>query len=598
AAGDIPASHRPDPDDDLPGASARLRNGVRRAMLGIAVGDLTGRLSMPEVGRALSDLADEAAATALEEAERITGSTVTMTVVAMGKWGGRELNYASDIDVLFVYEGGEAAGAAARRIAETFIAILDGGGNGAFRVDADLRPEGRQGPLARSLASYRAYWERWAETWEMQALLKARPASGDPSLGAAFIEAAEPFVFPETLGAEAVREIRSMKTRAEQISAGAGVEIKRGVGGIRDVEFAVQLLQLVHGRSDPALRGANTLEALNVLGEGGYVRPDDAGTLAEAYHWLRDVEHRLQLFGLSRAHTLPSDPSRLERVAKAMGYRDESALSAVTAFDHDLVKRRAAVRTIHERLFYRPLLEAFAASPAVRLTDEGAARQLAALGYADTDAARRAFADLTTGLSRRSRLMQQMLPLMLDWLSAAPDPDLGLSQLRLLVTTAPDNAGLIAALRDNPAIAERLCTLLGTSRLLGRLVDRIPASLARLGEDPSAQAPVDAEALAAEALRLVEVRTHRDERIAALGRFARGHLLWIAGDDLLGAADHRIVGRRLSDVNDAFVAAALSMAVRQTARPGRTPPGVAVIAMGKWGGRELNYASDLDALLV
>ncbi|MBU1228008.1 MAG: bifunctional [glutamine synthetase] adenylyltransferase/[glutamine synthetase]-adenylyl-L-tyrosine phosphorylase [Actinobacteria bacterium] len=598
AAGRLPGVDRPDPDDGLPAASARLRDTVRRTMLGIAVGDLTGRLSMPEVGRALSDLADGAAGAALAAAERITGRTVPLAIIAMGKWGGRELNYASDIDVLFVYEGADAAGADARRIAERFMAILDGAGNGAFRVDADLRPEGRQGPLARSLASYRAYWERWAETWEMQALLKARPAAGDAALGAAFIEAAEPFVFPETLGAEAVREIRSMKARAEQVTAGAGVEIKRGVGGIRDVEFAVQLLQLVHGRSDPALRGANTLEALTVLGEGGYVRPDDAATLADAYHWLRNVEHRLQLFGLNRSHTLPSDPSGLERVAKAMGYRDTEALTAVAAFDQDLVRRRAAVRTIHERLFYRPLLEAFAASPAVRLTDEGAARQLAALGYADTDAARRAFADLTTGLSRRSRLMQQMLPLMLDWLSVAPDPDLGLSQLRLLVTTTPDNAGLIAALRDNPATAERLCTLLGTSRLLGKLVDRIPASLARLGADPATETPPDAGALAAEAHRLVEVRTDPEERITALRRFAQGHLLWIAGDDLLGAADHRIVGRRLSDVDDALAAAALTAAVRRTARSGRTPPAIAVIAMGKWGGGELNYASDLDALLV
>jgi len=557
AGGALSAIHLATPDEDLPQASVRLRAGVRKALLGIAVGDLTGRLSMPEVGRALSDVADAAAASALETAAHITGASVPMAVIGMGKWGGRELNYASDIDLLFVYQGGDSEGASAKRIAETFIALLDGRGNGAFRVDADLRPEGRRGPLVRSLRSYRAYWERWAE------------------------------------------EIRSMKAKAEQATAlgGAAVEIKKGVGGIRDVEFAVQLLQLVHGRSDPALRGANTLDALAVLGGGGYVRPEDAGTLAAAYNWLRDVEHRLQLFELNQTHTLPSDPSRRERIAKAMGYRDDAALTAATAFDHDLVKRRTEVRTIHERLFYRPLLEAFADSPAAGLTEEGAARQLAALGFADTEAARRAFTDLTGGLSRRSRLMQQMLPLMLKWLSRAPNPDLGLSQLRLLVTTTPDNARLIAALRDNPATAERLCSLLGTSRLLGRLVDRIPSSLARLGSDPAPDHP-DPDALAAEASRLVTLRTTHDERIAALRRFAQGQLLWIAEADLRGDADHLIVGQRLTDMSDAIAAAALSMAIDEATVQGHPPPDIAVIAMGKWGGNELNYASDLDALLV
>jgi len=586
-------------------AAVRRRTGER--LLGIAVADLTGRLDMPGVGEALAVAADEAAAAALAAAHlSCPGPPLPFAVVAMGKWGGRELNYASDVDLLFVYAAPEdaspeEAGRRARRLAEEFLECLGGpAGDGvSFRVDPGLRPEGRAGPLARTVPSYRAYWERWAQPWELQALLKARPAAGDLELGDLFLATAAPFVHPETLGPDAVREIRAMKGRTEAAAAlGGPNEIKRGVGGIRDVEFAVQLLQLVHGRADPSIRGGNTLAALRALGDAGYVSLDDAANLAGAYTWLRTVEHRLQLVDLRRTHRVPDDPGRRERLAKALGYRDGPAGAARDRFDADLVERRTAVRAIHQRLFYRPLLEAFAASPAAALTPEGAVRQLAALGFQDADGARRAFEELTAGLSRRSRLMQQLLPLMMGWLSEAPDPDLGLDQLRLLVTSSEDNTELVAAVRDNPVAAERLCTLLGTSRLLGRLLDRLPPALARLGSDDALAAFPGRAALSAEAARRLAVRPTWDEVVAGLHRFLEAHLLWVAARDLVGGADEVTVGQHLSDLSDAFVAAALEAACRRAAAQGSSPPPLAVIAVGKWGGRELNYASDLDALVV
>ena len=590
--------------DDLPAALAAIRRRTSGRLLAVAAADLTGRLDMPAVGRALSDAADEAAAAALA-AVAAPDLPLPFAVIAMGKWGGRELNYASDIDLLFVYDppAGEdpaAAGERAQRLAAAFLDCLGGrtAEGVAYRVDADLRPEGRSGPLARTVDSYRAYWERWARPWELQALIKARAAAGDRALGRAFLEAAEPFVYPETLAPDAVREVRSMKARAEGMAARRGDEIKRGVGGLRDIEFAVQLLQLVHGRADPTLRGGHTLEALRALGASGYVSPDDAGALEDAYCWLRNVEHRLQLAELRRTHQIPAAPAARERLAKAMGYRDGPGPSARERFDSDLVTRRAEVRAIHERLFYRPLLEAFAASPATGLTAEGVGRQLAALGFQDAAGAKRAFEELTSGLSRRSRLMQQLLPLMLGWLSVSPDPDLGLEQLRLLVATAPDHAALIAALRDNPVAAERLCTLLGTSRLLGRLLDRLPPTLARLGDDTALAAFPSREALIAEATRRIEVRPRREEAIAGLHRFVESHVLWLAAQDLVGGADVTQIGERLSDLADAVVAGALEAARREAAASGPPPPPLAVIAMGRWGGRELNYASDLDALVV
>jgi glutamate-ammonia-ligase adenylyltransferase len=589
-----------------------VRAFVRRRLIRIATQDLLEIATMPEVGGALSDLADAAAAATLQAVEQEVAATVEfkpapIALIAMGKWGGRELNYASDIDVLFVYQDeGDGSAAYANRVAERFIeALASVTPEGvAFRVDADLRPEGKAGPLARSLDAYRTYYEQWADTWEYQALIKARPAAGDDALGAQFMETVENFVYRDSLSPDAIREVRAMKGRVEADAARRGVadtEIKRGVGGIRDVEFAVQLLQLVHGGFDPGLRRPATLDGLEALSVGGYARPEDARELSISYQWLRNLEHRIQLFDLRQTHELPTDQRSRERVAKALGYRDEPAISAVDAFEFDLVHHRATVRTIHERLFYRPLLEAFAAaSPAIDA--DTAERQLAALGFLDADAARRAFDDLTAGLSRRSNLMQRLLPLMLDWLSESPDPDLGLAQLRLLVTTTPDNATLIAALRDSPAAAERLCSMLGTSRLLGQLIDRVPEALGELGDETAMGAAPDSTVLIDEARSQVMVRASHSERLGVLRRFVRRKILRIVMRDLMGWAHMPEVGRELSDTADAASIAAMDAVTAEvSSRPeyaeGPTVP-VAVIAMGKWGGHELNYASDLDVLFV
>ena len=589
---------------------------VRRGQIDIAVRDLTGAAAMPEVGKALSSLADRAAELALAGAAKTARGQledppgIAFTVIAMGKWGGRELNYASDIDVLFVYEtrsgaDGDAGSRLAQRTAAAFIEALGGvtSEGVAWRVDADLRPEGRSGPLARSLEAYEHYYERWAETWEFQSLIKARVAAGDDELGRRFLSMVEPHIYPDELPAHAVRAVRAMKRRAEAETIRIpGFEVKRGVGGIRDVEFAVQLLQLVHGRFDPALRGASTLEMLAALAQGGYVRPEDADGLSESYQWLRNVEHRIQLWELRQTHQLPATDEAQERIAKGMGYRDSESQTALAEFQDELVRHRASVRTIHERLFYRPLMEAFAQSPKVGLTIEGAGRQLAALGFADVPGAQLAFSELTAGLSRRSKLMQQMLPLMLDWLSEAPHPDLGLHQLRLLVTTAADNDRLIAGLRDSPVAAERLCRLLGTSRLLGQLVDQIPESLRVMGDDDALGKVPDSADLNKEARRAVAARRDSESRRVALRRFIDGKRLRVAIRDLLGHAGPAEVGRELSALADSAINAALELVTQeldaQEEFASQPSPALAVIAMGKWGGQELNYASDLDALFV
>jgi len=586
----------PTPEPDGADLNA-VRRFVEGRLVRTAVRDLLGMADMPTVGRELADTADAAAAAALAIAMTTNpGPDIPFTVIAMGKWGAQELNYASDIDVLFVYDtpdgtDPDTARRHANHLAAGFIAALaDVTTEGiAYRVDADLRPEGRNGPLARSIDSYAAYYERWAHTWEYQSLIKARPAAGDPTLGTAFTTLITPYVYPDTLPPDAIRDIRTMKARIEHQPRDTTFHLKHGTGGIRDVEFAVQILQLVHGRFDEALRTRSTLEALAALAEYGYVREEDAAALADSYRWLRTAEHRVQLWDLRQTHALPDDEPDRQRVAESMGYR------RLEEFESDLRAHRGTVRGIHEALFYRPLLEAFAASPAVRLSADGASRQLSALGFRDTEGARTAVEQLTTGLSRRSRLMRQTLPLMLDWLSETPDPDLGLEQLRMFVAAIPDHAGLVAALRDTPVVAERLCHLFGSSRLLGTLLDRIPELLPLLGDDHALASMPSVKDLSRQVTDAVAMRRNAPEQFRAVRRFVEGRLVRTAVRDLLGMADMPTVGRELADTADAAAAAALAIAM--TTNPGPDIP-FTVIAMGKWGAQELNYASDIDVLFV
>ena len=400
------------------------RHLVQRRMIDIALADLNGRWGLEEVVTSLSDLADEALAQARTQVlatleDRFPGiEHLPFSVIALGKWGGRELNYASDIDLLFVYEPGGYSPDDSRRMAQKLAgALIDRlaaptAEGIAFRVDTDLRPEGSTGPLIRTIDSYRAYYERWGESWEFQALLKARPAGGSPDLGARFVAMTEDYVWPASISPDSIRALRQLKARAED--AADPDDIKRAPGGIRDIEFSVQLLQLIHGRADPELRAPGTLPALAALTAGDYVKADDAQALAESYRFLRKLEHRLQLWQLAQTHRVPSDR---QQVARAMGYRDGDQMAAAQ-FDADLRAHRNRVRKLHELLYYRPLLESFAAIPASHgyggLSRDRAEARLEALGFLDLRNAALAIENLTTGLSRRSRLMQQLLPLMVD----------------------------------------------------------------------------------------------------------------------------------------------------------------------------------------
>jgi glutamate-ammonia-ligase adenylyltransferase len=506
----------------------------------------------------------------------------------MGKLGATELNYASDVDLVLV---GRDAGPDEVRAARRFLGIA----GRIWPVDTALRPEGRDGALVRTVEGYVAHWARWAEPWELQALLKARPVAGDPQLGEAFAAAAAERLWSEPWSAGDLRAVRLMKDRTEAAVApirGRPPELKRGRGGIRDIEFAAQLLQLVHGRHDPALRVRGTVPALAALADGGYIDPADAGWFRSAYRFLRRAEHALQLDGAGPTPAVPVDAVARQRLARTLGFREQGREGAVADFDRELGACRAAVRSIHERLYFRPLLEAFSGVD-VPLSSDAAAERLTAFGFSDGERTRQAIVELTRGLSRSSKLMLQLLPLVLDWLSTTPDPDAGLLGLRQLASGPAESLAMAAAFRDSPEVARRLAIVLGTSRKLGTQLIRNPDLIGTVGGE-DAFVPRSSEQLIEGARAAADLRTEPDARRRALRRFTDREGLRIGAYDVLGLIDapghQSLVGATLSDL----AIAALTVAVDQ-ARP-RVPFGV--VALGRLGGAELGYASDLDLLFV
>jgi len=566
-------------DDTSPDALVRWK---RFELLRIAARDLTGLDPFERVAAALAAMASDV----LDAAIRLADA-VDIAVIGMGKLGGHELNYASDVDVMLV-AGPDADPTGATRAASAALDIA----RRCFRVDLNLRPEGRNGALVRSLASYEAYWDRWAEPWEFQALLKARAVAGDRALGQAFEQSAAARLWSRRFRAEDLRAVRAMKARTEQDVARRGLserEIKLGPGGIRDVEFAVQLLQLVHGSADPELRVPTTLTALDELADAGYVGRHDADQLAVAYRFLRTVEHRLQLDDEQQVHAIPAEPLELDRLARVLGYVGTASASAVERFLGELRNHQATVRAIHERLWFRPLLEAFAHDGDRLLTEEAATTRLAAFGFTDVERTRQAVTELTRGLTRASRLMQQMLPLLLDWLSATPDPDLGLLGLRNLASGPQRSMELATAFRESAEVAQRLCRLLGTSRMLGELLRRNPDLIDSLA-DPNALRMRSRAELVAGTRAALDWRAGSDERWQALKRFTDREGLRIAASDVLDLVEVREVAGALSALAEAALEAALGVL--------QPPVPFAVIALGRLGGGELSYASDLDVLFV
>jgi len=625
----VGASARPE-DGGEPATALRIA--YRRKLLQLAALDLTGARSLDEVMAGLSDLttAALAAALAIARAELAPGlPPARLAVIAMGKCGARELNYASDVDVIFVAGPGDVAALrTATTLASAMIRVCSQStpAGALFPVDPNLRPEGRDGPLVRTVASHRAYYQRWAKTWEFQALLKARFVAGDAELGAQYLATVTPMVWHAAQREDFVTDVQAMRRRVvESLPANvAGRELKLGPGGLRDIEFAVQLLQLVHGRGDETLREPGTLPALAALAAGGYVGRADAAAMASAYRFLRGIEHLLQLRQLRRTHLLPEDPVVLREIGRALrrmrlspadtavgtdGSRGESAAGAVVSASGDPADELIAewrlhagqARQLHEKLFYRPLLDAVARLPgeATRLRPEAARDMLEALGYADPAGALRHIEALTAGVSRKAAMQRTLLPVLLGWLADAPEPDAGLLAFRQVSEALGRSPWYLRLLRDNAVVAQRMARLLASSRYATGLLLRAPEAVAMLGEDEQLVRRPAAELLA-EASAAVSRHESAETAARAVLAIRRRELLRTATADVLGLAGVQDTGEALTAVAQVSIAAVVEAAVAQAARDSGEPlpTRLAVIAMGRFGGHEMGYASDADVLFV
>lgn len=597
-------------DADVGGGPDRLRIAYRDALLATAVRDLVHDVRVDETAAELADLADATleAALAIARSQRAPDAPpCRLAVIAMGKCGGRELNYVSDVDVVFVAEapdGGDEAGAlaTATRLATAMMRVCgEPTAEGSlWQVDAALRPEGKQGALVRTLASHVGYYERWAKTWEFQALLKARPAAGDRDLGAAYADAVAPFVWSAADSDDFVGDVQRMRQRVEEHipAKEADRQLKLGRGGLRDVEFSVQLLQLVHGRSDVLLRSPTTLNALEALATWGYVGREDGATLAAAYRFLRSLEHRIQLYQLRRTHVVPDDETDLRRIGRSLGFRTDP----VDELTEEWRRHAREVRRIHEKLFYRPLLQAVARLDAgdARLTPEAARQRLEALGYTDPQGALRHLEALTSGVSRRAAIQRTLLPVLLGWFADGPDPDSALLGFRRMSDDLGSTPWYLRLLRDESAAAERMARILSSSRYATDLLLRSPDSVALLADDLELQ-PRTREQLQAEALGAVLRHDDAEGAVGAVRALRRRELFRVAAADVLGLLDTEATMTALTDVADATVAGGLAAAMRAVAqgRPdGELPTRFAVIGMGRFGGAEIGYSSDVDVVFV
>ena len=516
-----------------------------------------------------------------------------LAIIAMGKCGARELNYVSDVDVIYVVAGdGDNVIEIGTRLATKLARIISEPSlePGLWQVDPNLRPEGKSGALVRRLDAHLSYYQKWAEDWEFQALLKARFVAGSKSLGLQYEELIKPLVWQRTSRAAIVENARNMRKRVLDLipSGEKDREIKLGRGGLRDVEFTAQLLQLVHGVTDESVRVPDTLSAVAALSDAGLIGRGDAEVFTTHYQTLRAIEHRVQLSKLRRDHLIPLEPSEHRRIARGLGLSSD-------ALDSLWQKVRSEVAALHDSVFYRPLLTAMASlSPNdVQLSDEEVLDRLSALGFSDPKGAISHISALTSGVSRRAVIQRTLLPVLLRWMAEGIDPDRALVSFRRLSETLGETHWFLRMLRDSSGAAERLMRVLSSSAFIARMLEHIPDSSVWFSDEDTL-IPLSMEVILDEMSAILERSVDTEQSAEAIRQVRRREVLRIASSAVLGATTMSQIAEGLTAVTDAYLISMVELAKLAT----NTDLDFGVIAMGRWGGMELGFGSDADGMLV
>ncbi len=619
--------------------AAALRRAKRIIALATAIADIGGIWQLEQVTETLTALAETALSLAMAHLLRAAHDAGELhlpdpahpahgggfTVLGMGKLGARELNYSSDVDLVLLYDSaasiytertrGDALGGFTSRIARGLVGLMEArdADGYVFRTDLRLRPDPAATPPAIALNAAIIYYESMGQNWERAAMIKARPVAGDLALGHEFLEAIRPFVWRRGLDFAAVADVHAMKRRIDQHKGGmlsatadkvariAGHNVKLGEGGIREIEFLAQTLQLVWGGRDPGLRIPTTLGALRLLARSGHMPRSAATHLAESYRFLRQVEHRLQMVADRQTHTLPDKPAELARIATFMGFADTTAFAAA------LLDQLGRVRAHYAEVFER-IPEPLSGAPLAPELDfsgteaepEETSAALRALGFQEpariVAAVRRWLAGHVRALrSQRAReLMGQMLPTLLGVLSRQPQPDATFARFDAFLARQPAGVQILSLFQRNPPLLERIAAVLGAAPPLADHLARTPNALEGLlspeeDNDPARRLRV----------RLGDARLLEDV-IEITRRTVKEEDFSISVATMEGRLDADEAGERRSDLAGAALAALLPAVLEDfSARYGKVRGGaMVVVAMGKAGGREMMAGSDLDLMLV
>src|SRR5437870_4129617 len=569
---------------------AALRFWKGREMTRVALRELANVAPLEETTAELSQIADICIRRICEhrnaEFQKRYGSPdAEFAILALGKLGGAELNHSSDVDLLFLYseEGRltpqfsyhEFFNRLGKKILETFSTRHPEGS--LFRVDLRLRPEGSAGPLARSLESMENYYGGFGETWERLALIKVRGIAGSRELAYEFLRQHQPFIYPKSATPDLLDEIASIKHRIERDIVGTQKlerDVKLGRGGIRDIEFIVQTLQLIHGARHPFLQEPNMLKALRALRELDLLPTDEVLTLDKTYRFLRRVEHRLQIEAEQQTHVVPRDPEALRRLALSLRFSSSEDFTAA------LQERMRAVRPIFQRIISKT-----PATPAELLGTSDLEI------FHDQKRAAKAFSDLAQGATgfhiapRTRQIFSKLRPILIGWLTTTADPDATLNQFVRFVEAYGLRSLFFELLVENPRLLELFMKTFDVSRFAGELLIRRPQLLEDITRDPAFDQPRSV----AENLRRLDLSGADANNIDPIRAYRQRQLLRIILREILRLATPAATFTELSDVAEACLLFTARLLGNEQ---------VTIIALGKFGGRELTYGADLDVLFV